>query len=58
MIALPASRIWPGSTPLIAALVPQKMKFGVSIAPCGVVNRPVRAPLSGSRWSISNRKFS
>jgi hypothetical protein len=29
-----------GETPLMAALVAQKIKAGVSIAPCGVVKRP------------------
>ena len=42
---VPASFTWAGVTVFTAALVPQKMKAGVSNAPWGVSYRPVRARL-------------
>jgi hypothetical protein len=48
MISVPASRICFGDNPLMAAFVPQKIKFGVSIVPCGVSSRPSLARVCGS----------
>jgi len=42
--------------PLTVAAVPTGMKAGVSIAPCGVVRSPRRAPL-GSACKTSNEKL-
>jgi hypothetical protein len=41
---------------LIAPLVAQKMKAGVSIGPCGVSSRPTRARLVRSRAPIVKLK--
>jgi hypothetical protein len=46
-----------GDRPLIAAFVAQKMKFGVSTMPCGVVSFPHLALEFGSRFMISKLKF-
>ena len=44
-------------TPLIAALVAQKMNAGVSTTPCGVFKRPLRARDPSIEDKISNEKL-
>lgn len=54
---MPHARIWLGVMPFIAALVAQKIKFGVSTSPWGVERMPKRPPDLASLWVMLNRKF-
>ena len=56
-VANERTRNWLRSRVLMAALVAQKMKFGVSRLPCGVVKRPTRAREDGSEWVMEKENM-